>query len=71
MACAGDHKARLLVGYERDLYTSPDGSTRFWDVYEEIHFFIPRELAAGTDGSWIRREFYEVCTRCFHGLDKH
>lgn len=68
---AARHRARLMIGYEGDLITPADGSIRFWDMYGEVHSFVAQHLAAGTDDSWIRREFYEVCTRCFHELDKH
>jgi len=68
---AGELKARLLVGYQRDLITPANGSRRFWEVYEAVHCFVPRHLAAGDDEAWIRREFYEVCTRYEHELNGH
>jgi len=68
---AAHHRARLMIGYEGDLITPANGSVRFWEIYRDVHSFIPRELAAGTDDSRIRHEFSEVCTRCLHELYKH
>jgi hypothetical protein len=63
-------KARLLVGYDCDLLTPANGSIRFWEVYESVHCFIAQHLAAGADEAWIRHEFYELCTRYFHELNR-
>jgi len=66
---AHHHKARLLVGYEIDLYSPANGSAQFWRIYEEVHSFVPRHLAARADDEWVRREFYELCTKHFHKLN--
>ena len=66
---AADLKARLLVGYEIDLITPANGSTRFWEMYEGVHCFVAQQLAAEADQTWIRNEFYELCTRYVHELD--
>ena len=63
------HRARLLVGYEGDLIAPANGSTWFWEIYEEVHSFVPHRLAAGADDAWIRNEFYELCTKRFHALN--
>jgi hypothetical protein len=65
---AADLNARLLVGYEVDLITPASGSERFWEMYEAMHGFVARHLAAGADQAWIRLEFYELCTGYFHEL---
>jgi hypothetical protein len=61
--------ARLLVGYECDLMTPANGSSRFWEVYEDIHCFVAQNLAVGANEAWIERQFYELCTKYVHELD--
>jgi hypothetical protein len=68
-AQACHHKARLLVGYEGDLISPANGSDEFWAIYEEIHSFVPRNLAAGVDRARVRLEFYGLCTKHLHELD--
>ena len=63
---AAHHNARLLVGYEIDLLTPKNGSPRFWEIYEELHSFIPQKLAAKADEIPVQRQFYELCTERFH-----
>jgi hypothetical protein len=63
------HKARLLVGYEGDLYTPQNGSPRFWKIYEELHSFVPQQLAANADDAQVQRQFYELCTKRFHEIN--
>jgi hypothetical protein len=65
------HHARLLVGYENDILTPKNGSTQFWELYEELHSFIPQKLAAKTDDAQVRRQFYELCTARFHKHNVH
>lgn len=65
---ASRHKARLLVGYENDLLTPRNGSSRFWDIYEELHSFVPQQLAAKVDQAEVHRQFYDLCTKRFHEL---
>ena len=55
-----------MVGYEKDLLTPKNGSSRFWEIYEELHSFIPRQLAAKADDAQVRRQFYELCTERFY-----
>jgi len=64
------HRARLLVGYECDLTTPANGSARFWDVYAELHSFVPRHLAGQAGPEWIRDQFYYLCTERFHELNQ-
>ncbi len=66
---AARHKARLLVGYESDLITPANGSIQFWEIYKRVHSFVPQHLAASADEGWIRSQFYELCTACFHELN--
>ena len=61
-------KARLLIGYEIDLYSPPDGSSRFWEMYEELHSFVPQRIAARVDDAQVRHQFYELCTNRIHEL---
>jgi hypothetical protein len=63
------HKARLLVGYAGDLISPVNGSAQFWEIYQEVHSFVPQHLAARADDAWVRTEFYELCTRHFHKLN--
>jgi hypothetical protein len=63
------HKARLLVGYETDLYTPHNGSSRFWEVYEELHSFVPQQLATNADVAQVRRQFLDLCTERFYELN--
>jgi hypothetical protein len=60
------HNARLLVGYEKDLLSPKNGSSRFWEIYEELHSFIPQKLAAKVDDAQVRRQFYDLCTEHIH-----
>ncbi|MGA7701535.1 MAG: hypothetical protein WCB27_18160 [Thermoguttaceae bacterium] len=66
---ASRHKARLLVGYENDLLTPRNGSPRFWNIYEELHSFVPQQLATKADGAQVRRQFYDLCTKRFYELN--
>jgi hypothetical protein len=61
-------EARLLVGYETDLYSPPNGSPRFWEIYEELHSFVPQRIAAKVGDTQVRRQFYELCTNRFAEL---
>jgi hypothetical protein len=61
-------KSRLLIGYETDLYSPQNGSARFWEIYEELHSFVPQRIAAQVDVAQVRRQFYELCTDRFHEL---
>jgi len=63
------HRARLLVGYEGDLYTPQNGSPRFWEIYEELHSFVPQQLAANADDAQVQRRFYDLCTKRFHKIN--
>jgi hypothetical protein len=60
------HNARLLIGYEKDLLTPKNGSSRFWEIYEELHSFIPHQLAARADDAQVHRQFYDLCTERIH-----
>ena len=66
---ASQHQAHLLVGYYVDLKIPCDGSTRFWEVYREIHSFVPHHLAQNARNEEIRRDFYDLCTLYFHELN--
>lgn len=66
---AEHHKARLLVGYEGDLFTPANGSAQFWEIYQEVHSFVPQHLTARADDAWVRSEFYQLCTKRFHELN--
>ena len=61
-------KSRLLVGYETDLYSPPNGSARFWEIYEELHSFVPQRITEKVDDAQVHRQFYELCTNRFHEL---
>jgi len=37
-------------------------------MYQGVHCFVPQHLAMGADNYWIRREFYDLCTRYIHEL---
>ncbi len=67
---APHHNAKLLVGYEGDLISPANGSDQFWRIYEEVHSFVPQHFAAGAGDAWIRTEFYELCTRHIHELNR-
>jgi hypothetical protein len=56
---------RLAIGYETDLYSPPNGNPQFWEIYEELHSFVPERIAASVDVATVRREFYELCTDRF------
>jgi hypothetical protein len=66
---AAYHHARLLVGYRIDLCTPADGSERFWQIYQEIHSFVPGQLARSGQEERIRRDYYDLCTVRFHELN--
>ncbi len=34
-----------------------------------VDSFVPQQLAAMADEPWIRREFCDLCTKCFHELN--
>jgi hypothetical protein len=44
---------------------APEG---FWDMYCEIHSFLPASLLSGADAGTIQREFYYLCTDIFDQL---
>lgn len=58
-----------MVGYEGDLYTPQNGSPRFWKIYEELHSFVPQQLATKVDDAQVQRGFYELCTRRFYEIN--
>ena len=66
---AEHHKARLLVGYAGDLISPANGSAQFWEIYQEVHSFVPQHLAARAGDAWVRTEFYDLCTRHFQRLN--
>jgi hypothetical protein len=61
-------KSRLLIGYEKDLISPPNGSSRFWEIYEELHSFVPHRIASKIDDVQVRIQFYELCTNRLHEL---
>lgn len=65
----GLHRARLLIGYECDLMTPANGSDRFWEIYSEVHSFVPRHLASDAALEWIQRQLYDLCTIRLHELN--
>lgn len=66
---AEHHQARLMVAYWIDLITPSDGSDRFWEIYQEIHSFVPAQLAHGEGKERIRSDYYGLCTARLHELD--
>jgi len=61
-------QSQLVIGYEKDLISPPNGSSRFWEIYEEVHSFVPQRIAANVHDAQVRHEFYELCTVRFHEL---